>query len=69
MGDDSCRLGKPGVLGLDDCDAPVKNEELAEGRPAIDIGRFRVASVRDAGGEFVGESISCFVGIDPGGEV
>ena len=62
----SCRCGNPGVLGPED---DWKYELPADGRPAMDKGRWRVVLLREDGGEFVGESISCLIGIEPGGDV
>ena len=56
------------MFGPNDCE-PWNKDALPVGRPEIDIGRFRVASVSEDGGEFVGERISCLVGIEPGGDV
>lgn len=39
------------------------------GKPEIDICFRRPDSVREDGGELVGDNTSCLVGINPGGEV
>ena len=61
VGGELC-LGSPEVV------EDVTLDKLADGNPAMDTGRLRV-SVSEGGGEFVGDMISCFVGITPGGEV
>ena len=69
LGGDKLREGSPDVVEpAEDCE--LWNKELLEvGKPAIEIGRLRVASLREDGGEFVWDIISCLVGMEPGGDV